>query len=146
MLHQPAGLQLIKKCLIGFSSAIPVVEGWDTPFYFSFELQKEPENHPAVAETGWRPCWHWHGKLELVGVQYWTEYWPRKENKYTFLERHKNIKPLSHCFLCLWLWAWQKIVWCVSLLVVLKKCNYTHTNTCFSFIIYYNWLCTLHWW
>lgn len=52
MLRQPAGLQLIEKCLIGFSSVIPVVEGWDTPFYFSFELQKEPENHPAVAETG----------------------------------------------------------------------------------------------
>lgn len=40
MLRQPAGLHLIEKCLIGSSSVIPVVEAWDTPFFFSFEFQR----------------------------------------------------------------------------------------------------------
>lgn len=49
MLHQSAGLDLIEKCLIGSSSAISVLEEWDTPLWLC--LSKEPDDHPAVAEA-----------------------------------------------------------------------------------------------
>lgn len=49
MLHQPAGLYLIEKCLIGSSSAISQIEDWDTPLWFC--LSKEPNDHPGVAEA-----------------------------------------------------------------------------------------------
>lgn len=50
MLHHPAGLHLIEKCLIGTSSAISVHEEQDTPLWFC--LSKEPNDHPCVAEEG----------------------------------------------------------------------------------------------
>lgn len=50
MLHQPAGLDLIEKCLIASSGAISVLEEWDTPLWFC--LSKGPDDHPGVAETG----------------------------------------------------------------------------------------------
>lgn len=50
MLHQPAGLHLIEKCLIGSSSAISVLAEWDTPLWF--RLSKEPDDRPGVAEAG----------------------------------------------------------------------------------------------
>lgn len=50
MLHQPTGRYLIEKCLIGSSSAISVVEEWDTPLWVC--LSKEPDDHPGVGEAG----------------------------------------------------------------------------------------------
>lgn len=49
MLQQHTGLDLIEKCLIGSSSAISVLEEWDTPLWFC--LSKEPDDHLGVAEA-----------------------------------------------------------------------------------------------